>query len=98
MNRKRHGESCKAAFGRDFAEVHDFLDGYAEQFPRGEHRKLYHHRRGIALIVRMFGDDAAKAAERHILEDLGFVPEDHTHFASENPELLARVAAVWPEA
>ena len=98
MNRKAHGESCRAAFGRGFAEVHDFLDRYARQFPRGAHRKLYHHRQGIALIARQFGPEAVKAAERHIVEDLGFVPEDHTHFSTEDPELLEFVEALWPRA
>lgn len=97
MPRTQHGESCVAAFGRDFAEAHGFLDRYAKPFPRGELRKLDHHRRGIALSARTFGDAAAKAAERHTLEDLGPVPEDHPSFASENPELLAQAAAIWPE-
>lgn len=96
MNRKAHGESCRAAFGRDFAGVHDWLDQYAPRFPRGEHRKLFHHRDGISLVARQFGAEGARAAERHVVEDLGFVPEDHAWFASENPELLALVEAAWP--
>jgi pectinesterase len=96
MNRKAHGESSKAAFGRDFAEVHDFLDQHAPRFPKGEHRAVYHHRDGIALVARRFGEEAARAAERHVLEDLGCIPEDPAWFGPENPDLLALLAQAWP--
>lgn len=94
MNREAHGASCRAAFGCDFAEVHEFLDQYATRFPR-EHRKLFHHRKGVALIASMFGPAAVKAAERHIMEDEGFLPDDHTFFSTANPELLRLVEETW---
>jgi hypothetical protein len=87
MDKKLHTESCEKAFGNGYAEVHEFLDQYSKVFPR-EHRKVYHHRRGIMLIVQRFGLDAARAAERHILEDEGSVPADHTYFHTEKPELI----------
>ena len=87
MDKKLHTQSCEQAFGRGYAEVHEFLDQYSKVFPR-EHRKVYHHRHGILLIVQRFGVDAARAAERHIAEDEGFVPVDHTHYHTAKPELV----------
>ena len=83
----------KDAFGNSFAEVHEFLDQYAPAFPDGQHRKFFHHRQGIALIAERFGPEAVKAAERHILEDEGTIPEDHTYYQTENEELTRMVRA-----
>ena len=94
MNRKEHCKSCEAAFGNSFAEVHDFLDRYSEKFPR-EHRELYHHRQGLALIAERFGSEAVKAAERHIIEDEGFVPEDHSYYHTENKELIRMIEKIY---
>ena len=87
MNKEEHGKSCEAAFGNSFAAVHDFLDQYSKAFPR-QHRKVYHHRQGLSVIAERFGPEAVKAAERHIIEDEGFVPEDHTHYHTESEELI----------
>jgi len=87
VNREEHARSCEAAFGNPFTEVHDFLDQYSKAFP-GQHRKLYHHRQGLALVAELFGPEAVKAAERHILEDEGVIPEDHTYYGADNEELL----------
>jgi hypothetical protein len=96
MNREAHGRSCVAAFGRSFAEVHDFLDQYAAAFPR-QHRKLYHHRQGMALVAERFGPEAVKAAERHIIEDEGFVPDDHTYYHTDNEELIRMVERTYSQ-
>jgi hypothetical protein len=95
MNRQEHARSCEAAFGDPFTAVHDFLDRYAEAFPR-QHRKLYHHRRGLALIAERFGPEAVKAAEKHILEDEGTIPEDHTYYRAGSEELLRIVRETYP--
>ena len=94
MMREEHARSCEAAFGEGFREVHDFLDQYAHRFPR-IHRKLYHHKKGVELIVAKFGPEARKAAERHIVEDEGFVPEDHTYFEADDPDLLKLVEETY---
>lgn len=93
MNRTQHTESCERAFGNGYAEVHDFLDQYSPRFPRA-HRKVYHHRRGVSLIATRFGKDAARAAERHIVEDEGMVPTDHTYYHTDEPELIQLAEAL----
>ncbi|MHC4916783.1 MAG: DUF6915 family protein [Planctomycetota bacterium] len=95
MKREEHARSCEAALGEPFTEVHDFLDRYSQAFPR-QHRKLYHHRRGIAVIAERFGPEAARAAEMHILEDEGSIPEDHTHYDADSEELLELVSRTYP--
>ena len=96
MDKVTHGKTCEENFGKPFAEVHDFLDQYSPRFPR-EHRILYHHKQGLKFIEKEFGPEAVQAAESHIAEDEGFVPEDHTHFHTENEELLNMVRELYPE-
>ena len=94
MDKESHGKSCEAAFGESFAAVHDFLDQYSKAFPR-QHRKVYHHRQGVAVIAERFGPEAVKAAERHIIEDEGFVPDDHTYYHTESEELIRIVQDLY---
>ena len=94
MDKASHGKSCEAAFGDSFAAVHDFLDQYSKVFPR-QHRKVYHHRQGLTLIAERFGPDAVKAAERHITEDEGFVPDDHTYYHTDSEELIRIVQEIY---
>ncbi|HKL87186.1 MAG TPA: hypothetical protein VJ861_12715, partial [Treponemataceae bacterium] len=35
-----------------------------------KHRKIRHHEAGITEIIKMFGDNAGKAARLHIISDL----------------------------
>ncbi|MDR3554181.1 MAG: hypothetical protein P4L55_05465 [Syntrophobacteraceae bacterium] len=55
-------------------EVHIFLDQF---FPKYHitHRRLLHQRLGVALAVKKFGEKAWGPAERHIVDDLGCVPD-----------------------
>ena len=94
MNKTDHAKSCEDALGKPYTEVHDFLDQYSERFPR-EQRKVYHHRQGLARVAERFGAEAAKAARIHVVEDVGFVPEDHTYFHTENRELIRIVELVY---
>jgi len=94
MNKESHARSCEAAFGNSFAAVHDFLDQYSKAFPR-QHRKVYHHRQGLAVIAERFGPEAVKAAERHITEDEGLVPDDHTYYHTEREELVRIVQDIY---
>ena len=94
MNREEHAKSSEAALGDSFAAVHDFLDQYAKEFPR-EHRKLYHHRQGLILVAQRFGAQGVKAAERHIMEDEGCIPEDHRYYHTENEELMRMVEQIY---
>jgi hypothetical protein len=61
-------------FGRRADEIHSFLDQFWTKY-RISPRRLLHHRLGIKLIVEKFGEEAWGAAELHIVDDEGRVPE-----------------------
>lgn len=67
---KTHCNDCKIALGKDYAQVHRWLD---ELFiilgPK--HRSARHHDKGVEKVREMWGDEAAKAAEIHIRRDFG---------------------------
>lgn len=60
-------------FGREFPEVHAWLD-YYYYIHGGLHRPYRHHREGVEEVRKTWGDTAAKAAELHIILDMGHVP------------------------
>ena len=61
--------------GSDFEQVHVWLDETARgYFPWCGHRQIRHHDEGVEQIRRMWGDEAARAAELHIISDFGHVP------------------------
>ena len=61
--------------GKDWDEVHAWLDEPAkEYFPWKGHRQIRHHKEGVEEIREMWGDEAAKAAEMHIISDEKKVP------------------------
>lgn len=66
---EKHSATTLRLLGKDFAQVHAFLDQFYPVYGMS-HRQLFHHQAGIELIVRKFGEDARAAAEIHILEDL----------------------------
>ena len=57
--------------------VHRLLDQFAHYpdmtFLR-RHRKFLHHEEGIEYILLRFGEDAARAARQHVIDDCGHVP------------------------
>ena len=53
-------------------EVHVFLDQFFPKY-KISHRRLLHHRLGVELAVRHFGETAWGPAELHILDDEGKV-------------------------
>jgi hypothetical protein len=59
--------------GREFDEVHAWLDHFYQSHG-GFHRRFRHHREGVEEVRGMWGDEAARAAELHILLDMGHVP------------------------
>lgn len=73
-----------------YEEVHCGLDEYAGTPEYGIwHRKNRHHEEGITEIIRLFGDEAGRAAHRHIMTDIeeeGWVigthpfPRNEKHF------------------
>lgn len=73
----------------DYLPIHEFIDSSKQVIGDVRHRSVYHHTLGVYLCQRIFGNTitAAKAsghgshevpvrliAERHILEDLGWLP------------------------
>ena len=78
MRQAEHEKHCEEQFGKAFSEVHSFLDQYANRFRGINHRRLLHHRMGIELIVKQFGEIARGPAEQHIELDFGFIPESWT--------------------
>jgi hypothetical protein len=75
---KEHCRECVEKLGKPFEEVHKWLDAYAEKYPvkifNEYHRGYRHNKYGIEKIREMWGDDAVKAAELHILTDYGYIP------------------------
>lgn len=77
-------EHCAEAletFGKDFAEVHLWLDEFAGTAEYGfRHRRKRHHKDGIKKVAEMFGEEASQAARQHINNDLkkeGWTEMDH---------------------
>jgi DNA-binding GntR family transcriptional regulator len=68
---EEHSQRCRELLGRGYPEVHQWLDEFFGQPPYGtRHRHLRHHRQGIEEVRKLWGDEAAKAAEVHIRQDL----------------------------
>lgn len=67
----QHCADTIAVFGKPYEEVHLWLDEFAGKPPYGmRHRKLRHHRAGIELVRKLWGDEAAEAARLHVIADL----------------------------
>ena len=71
---EKHCEDCIRELGKPFEEVHRWLD---ELFAvvGSDHRDIRHNVMGIEKVRKMWGDQAAKAAEIHVVADEGKVPE-----------------------
>jgi len=75
MDRKAHCKECLEKMGEDWNKVHQWLDCTArDYFPWMGHRQIRHHTEGVEEVREMWGDEAAKAAEMHIISDEGYVP------------------------
>jgi len=70
---KEHCDYCFQRLGKKHLDVHIWLDGLYSL--KGErHRRFRHHKKGVDQVRAMWGDEAAKAAEFHIMEDCGHIP------------------------
>ncbi|MFC6883467.1 DUF6915 family protein [Actinomadura yumaensis] len=72
----------------DYIEIHEFIDSSKKIIGDVRHRSLYHHTEGVWLCQRIFGRvltipktggghkqvPVREVAERHIIEDLGWLP------------------------
>lgn len=74
MHYDDHVKRTLRLYGRRAEDIHLFLDQFWPKY-RISHRRLLHHRLGIELIVRRFGETAWGPAELHIVDDLGCVPD-----------------------
>jgi len=71
---KEHVGDCKKELGNGWDIVHHWLDKYAgnDDFEVWLIHRIYRHNfEGIEEVRKMWGDEAAKAAEIHILKDEG---------------------------
>jgi len=73
----------------DYLEIEEFIDGSKAMMGDVRHRAMYHHTAGVFLVERIFGPTITitkkngtgtyevptrEIAERHIVEDLGYIP------------------------
>lgn len=73
---EEHCTDCTRALGKDFRHIHEWLDVLFKQLGP-KHRDARHHTSGVDQVRRMWGDEAAKAAEIHIRKDcLGKLPTE----------------------
>ena len=70
---QKHCSVSEDRFGCSYDYVHLWLDEFAKtHFP--SHRHFRHHKEGVEEVRKKWGDMAAKAAELHIQQDMGFIP------------------------
>jgi hypothetical protein len=87
MNSWYHAQSAARKWGGTpelYIDVEEFIDSSKKIIGDVRHRSLYHHTEGVWLCQRIFGRVLAVGehkqvpvrliAERHILEDLGWLP------------------------
>ena len=86
MNAMYHCKSSAKKWGglpEDYRAVHDFLDQTKATMPDVRHRAILHNALGCFLAEQVFGQHITvdgrdvpvrEICERHIIEDLGFIP------------------------
>ena len=90
INSWHHAVSAARKWGgtpEDYIEIEEFIDSSKKILGDVRHRAVYHHTEGVWLCQRIFGRvltvqrehgtievPVRLVAERHILEDLGWLP------------------------
>jgi hypothetical protein len=86
VNSWYHAQSAARKWGGepgDYLAIEEFIDSSKQIIGDVRHRAMYHHTAGVYLCQRIFGDTlrigrkqvpVRLIAERHILEDLGWLP------------------------
>lgn len=81
-----HANSASKKWGgtpHDYLAVEEFIDSSKQVLGDVRHRAVYHHTLGVLLCQRIFGPTilvgriqvpVKQVAERHIIEDLGWLP------------------------
>ena len=74
--RKIHCEDCMEKLGKDWNEVHAWLDGLSciDGQLNINHRRWRHHDEALEEIREMWGDEAVEAAKIHLIRDFGYIP------------------------
>jgi len=95
---EEHCEDCRrAGLSRDWAVVHRWLDEFAKDtFPSDCHRVHRHHLGGVKEVRHRWGDEAAKAAEIHILADMRAYGLNHIPTVTEAGELWGQAVIHHP--
>lgn len=71
---KEHASDCYAELGKGWHVVHRWLDELARIYwPWMGHRVHRHNKEGVEEVRAKWGDEAARAAEIHILKDEGLI-------------------------
>jgi hypothetical protein len=97
VNSWNHAQSAARKWGGcpdDYIAIEEFIDSSKKIIGDVRHRSLYHHTTGVWLCQEVFGRTIAVAhkhgtveipvrlvAERHILEDLGWLPSPADYIA-----------------
>lgn len=87
VNSYYHAVSCVNKWGgvpEDYLDIHTFIDSSKQWVGDVRHRTFYHNTAGVFLCERLFGTTIKTSpgrivpvrliAERHVLEDLGWIP------------------------
>lgn len=90
MNSWFHARSAARKWGgrpEDYLPIEEFIDSSKQVIGDVRHRSVYHHTLGVFLCQRIFGPTldiqlengirripVREIAERHIIEDLGWLP------------------------
>lgn len=88
MNSFHHAQSAARKWGgvpEDYIDIEEFIDSSKKIIGDVRHRSMYHHTTGVWLCQEIFGRTISVGergilipvrliAERHILEDLGWLP------------------------
>lgn len=69
-----HCADCVRELGKPYEEVHRWLDELFK-YAGPMHRDIRHNVLGVEKVRQDWGDEAARAAEIHIIADEGCVPE-----------------------
>lgn len=86
MNSWHHAQSAARKWGgsaENYIEIEEFIDSSKRLLGDVRHRAIYHHTEGVWLCQRIFGRTLEVGrklvpvrliAERHVIEDLGWLP------------------------
>ncbi|MCK9434959.1 MAG: hypothetical protein M0R32_09110 [Candidatus Cloacimonetes bacterium] len=89
MDFKSHCRECEEKLGKRWDVVHKWLDAFAGRtFPSDFHRIHRHHQAGVEEVRHKWGDEAARAAELHILSDFKCIGLDKVPTVDKVTEML----------